>query len=427
MHNKLFTKDHSKLEPILKKVQKKRPSFWQRLGAKKKKIKIWVVALLGLIAGSAVALWWFYEVPLVSPLTSLTTFNFITKLQPKSENKIVYGFLPYWNMDEVVLQPEMTHLAYFSLTIGANGNIITRQDGGLEPGFRDLQSEEFLELSEQMENNDGQVEIVLSQFDNDDIVALLSSPKAKQNLITSLDSILLAYPVNGVNIDIEYSGPVTEHLQNRFTELITELSQHLKNKYQGIILSIDMYAGASDSSKIWDVEPISEQVDYIVVMAYDFHRRSSSQAGPVAPLFGGKDLWNSDINQHLAEFLKVVPKEKILLGVPFYGYGWQTTSRDSQAQTYPDTGSTASFKRVQKILEQKEELQVEEHWNEDALSPYISYIENGETYIIYYENSRSLSYKLDYVNQLDLAGIAIWALGYEDNARELWGVVERKL
>jgi spore germination protein YaaH len=49
------------------------------------------------------------------------------------------------------------------------------------------------------------------------------------------------------------------------------------------------------------------------------------------------------------------------------------------------------------------------------------------TYVVYFENSRSLSYKLDYVNQLNLGGIAIWALGYEGDSRELWDVVNRKL
>ena len=90
-------------------------------------------------------------------------------------------------------------------------------------------------------------------------------------------------------------------------------------------LSIDVYAGASDNKQLWDIPALAPVVDYIVVMAYDFHRRSSPQAGPVAPLFGGSELWDSDINEHLRKFLEYVPREKILLGVPFYGYEWQTT------------------------------------------------------------------------------------------------------
>jgi len=238
---------------------------------------------------------------------------------------------------------------------------------------------------------------------------------------------LLAYPITGVNIDIEYSGKVTDSVRNGLTDFMQTLNTHLKSRYQNIDLSIDVYAGAGTGRTIWDIPALEPHTDYFVVMAYDFHRRQSPLAGPVAPLFGGKDYWDTDISVQLQAFLENVPNEKILLGVPFYGYEWQTTSRDSQAHTFPDTGSTATFNRVQSLLAEKELYKVEEHWNEAALSPYISYEKDGNLYVVYYENSRSLSYKLDYVNQLDLAGIAIWALGYEGDSRELWEIIQRKI
>jgi spore germination protein YaaH len=403
-------------------------NVWARQGPQLvKKIFLLVVGLIGLISSTLFSIWYFSDVPIISPLSSLTTFRFINQATPGSENKIVYGFLPYWNLDEAKLEPELTHLAYFGLTIGADGNIVTVLDGGSEPGYRHLKSDKFLDLTTTMLEQNKHVEIVLSQFNNDDIVALLNNPQAVKNLIQSLDSILLAYPIDGVNLDIEYTGEVNDSLRAGFVKLVTVIGSHIEKKYSTVQFSVDMYASAASRYQLWDVAKIAPHVDKIIVMAYDFHRRSSPQAGPVAPLFGGKQYWDSDINQHLADFVKVVPKEKLLLGIPFYGYEWQTTSRDPQAHTFPETGSTASIKRVKKLLAQANTLQVQQHWNEDALSPYLSYVKDGEIFVVYYENSRSLSYKLDYVNQLDLGGIAIWALGYEDESRELWDVIERKL
>lgn len=206
---------------------------------------------------------------------------------------------------------------------------------------------------------------------------------------------------------------------------MTNLNQHLDTVAPNTTVSIDVYPSAAQGGNIWNLSELAPHVDYVIVMAYDFHRRQSAQAGPVSPLLGG-DVYQN-INQHLKEILELVPAEKILLGVPFYGYEWQTTSRDEQALTYPDSGSTASYQRVLDILAQKEELKVQERWNEIALSPYLSYEKSGQTFVIYYENSRSLSYKLDYVNQLNLAGIAVWALGYEGDANELWSVINDKL
>jgi spore germination protein YaaH len=302
---------------------------------------------------------------------------------------------------------------------------VTRADArSAEPGYNKLGSDALLDLTA---STSAKYEVVFAQFDPEIISAFLSSDAAQQKFLTSVDSILLAYPVSGINIDIEYAGTVTDPLRARFVAFMALLRNHLNQKYAGVTLSMDMFASAAGRYTIWDVEQLAPHVDYIVVMAYDFHRRSSVVAGPVAPLFGGKEQWDSDISQYLQDFLAVVPSKKILLGVPFYGYEWQTTSRNAQAHTFPDSGSTASFERVQELLAQKNELTVQEHWNEAALSPYLSYKEKGEIYVVYYENSRSISYKLDYVNQLDLGGIAIWALGYEGDSRELWDVIQRKL
>ncbi len=393
-----------------------------------RKLKVVLIMISLGLASLGIVIWVYGSIPLTSPLTENPRFEFLHEMLPSHPtDKVVYGYVPYWNLDKMTLQPELTHLAYFGLTLGADGSFLTQTEEGGEPGFAKLKSETWLDLTQQAKANSTSTEIVLAQFNNDDIVALLSSPAAHQRLLQSLDALLLAYPVNGINIDIEYSGEITPALRQRMTELVTTIRQHLTTRYSGVKLSMAMYASAADSSHLWDVPALQTQLDYIVIMAYDFHRRSSPLAGPVAPLFGGKELWDSDISQHLQEFLAVVPPEKLLLGVPFYGYEWQATDRDPQAHTFPGTGATASFKRVQELLAKKDELQVAEGWNETALSPYISYEEDGEIYVVYYENSRSLSYKLDYVNQLDLAGIAIWALGYEGNNRELWDVIERKL
>jgi spore germination protein YaaH len=61
------------------------------------------------------------------------------------------------------------------------------------------------------------------------------------------------------------------------------------------------------------------------------------------------------------------------------------------------------------------------------LSPYLVYRNNGDIQMIYYEDARSLAYKLDLVNQVDLGGIAIWAVGYEGKSTELWDVIDSRL
>ncbi len=379
----------------------------------------------------------FYDVPLSSSINSSSRLRYLKELIiPKKEQKIVYGFLPYWNIKDIKLEKELTHLSYFGLNIAANGDIMTRdQDGNLDPGYRLLNEEKFLELTTQMKAQNGKVELVFKQFNNEDINAFLSNEKSWQKFFTSLDSILLAYPISGINIDIEYSGENSQNLRPKFSQFITQLNSYLDAKYQNIALSVDVYASAASNDKsMWDIATIGQEVDYIIVMAYDFHQRSSDQAGPVAPLFSENSQWNKDINQHLKIFFDQVPREKILLGIPFYGYGWRTDSSQPKANTYKNTGFTVSYKKAKELLAVRDgktntetawrgATQIKKAFDDNALSPYITYQQDGELYTIYYEDPQSIAYKLEYARQLDLAGIAIWALGYEDSNRELWQAI----
>ena len=48
-------------------------------------------------------------------------------------------------------------------------------------------------------------------------------------------------------------------------------------------LSIDVYPSAAQNGNIWNLNALGPHLDYVIVMAYDFHRRQSPQAGPVSP------------------------------------------------------------------------------------------------------------------------------------------------
>lgn len=368
----------------------------------------------------------FVDIPLLSPFSENSFSSFLSG-EKKLLHKKVYGFLPYWNVKEVTIQPELTHLAYFALNINQDGSLKTQEDQGFDPGFYQLQSDEFLDIQNILRNQKKPLEIVLTQFKNEEIEAFLSSDEAQANFFQSLDSLLLAYPFSGINIDIEYMGDASPEVRAQYLQYIKNLRTHLQSKYTHIQLSIDMYAAAAEKNMIWDVSNLHPYVDNIIVMAYDFHRSSSPQAGPVAPLFMKENSWQESIHTYLQSFTQKVPSEKILLGVPFYGYEWQTTTLEAQSSTYPKSGATASYKRVQELLARREELQIKEFWDEQALEPYFTYIQDGKFYTVYYENKKSLQYKLDYVEQMDLGGIAIWSLGYEGDSREFWDVIQDKI
>ncbi len=72
--------------------------------------------------------------------------------------------------------------------------------------------------------------------------------------------------------------------------------------------------GSDQWSKFLDREAISKYVDYVMLMAYDEHWASSPTSGSVASIG-----W---VERGVSESLKLIPKEKLILGVPFYTRIW---------------------------------------------------------------------------------------------------------
>ena len=120
-----------------------------------------------------------------------------------------------------------------------------------------------------------------------------------------------------------------------------------------------------------------------------------------------------------------VQSEKIILGIPFYGYEWIVEDgNDPQSFTIPKTGQTATYERITNLLATPT---IKTHWDAAALSPYLRFDVKGKHHIIYYDNALSLAYKLQLVRQANLGGIAIWALGYEGSTQELWTTIGKGL
>ncbi len=390
---------------------------------------VWGAILVGALS-SALALFLlnpFGRQVLVTPLSRLGYIQLRESVVSGSSDAKVMGFLPYWTMAEASQAAVLTDIAYFSVTIDGSGSLVERSNGEVDMGLYRLQGELFEQWATRAEEQGQALQITVTLLNNDDIAQFLASDAAQEKAIFTLTQLMASYPFEGLVMDLEYTGRVTDSMRAEYADFIGELNTALKDLDPGIELSVAIFGSAASKYQIWDVEKIGQNSDYIVVMSYDYHVRSSTTVGPVAPIFGkGTGRWQDDVVSNMRDILLVVPPEKVLLGIPFYGYEWTATSDTPGATTFPKSGATATYKRVVELLNDPT-LRAQERWDDDALSPYIVYEDGGQTQFIYYENSRSFSYKLDFVNQVGLGGIAVWALGYEGEHEELWDVVEQKL
>ena len=145
----------------------------------------------------------------------------------------------------------------------------------------------------------------------------------------------------------------------------------------------------------------------------------SSSAGPNSPLRGSGDLFEHDIIKNISELSKLIPSNKILLGIPFYGYQWNTVDATKYSPV-ESKGTTASLERIEEMIQDKT---LELLWDRNTLTPYGIASSSGQISQIYFENATSMKLKLDFVKSANLGGIAIWALGYEGQDSWVWPII----
>ena len=367
---------------------------------------------------------------MVSPIALIETIY-----QPQTKNKkVVYGFLPYWNLkyaDELQIN-HLTHLAYFAVDLNEDGTINKKVNSReLEPGWNKLNSDITSRVLYQAKLLKQKTVLTITAMDPDLIMSIVNNP---QNSSTAFNSILEVYQkfnFDGLNVDFEYVGePDNQTIQN-FTLFIKNLQQECKKVSPVCFIDIDVFGDSASKKRLWDLENLHPYVEHIIVMAYDYYRKSSPQAGPVAPLTGSckgesqAPCLEQDILQHLSLFTKKVPQNKLVLGVPFYGYEWQTASEDFLSNTYPKTGSLATYQRIQEIIKDPQISSLSSKWSSTTLSPYLVFYENKNIQQIHYENQQSLKLKIDVLKATNLGGLAIWALGYEVPSQDLWQPIQQ--
>ncbi len=342
----------------------------------------------------------------------------------EQKNKEVIGFLPYWMVaKKVSVDPaNLTQLVYFGLSVDTDGSLKKYdEDGYITSEYSHLKSEYVSSLLKQCQKHNTKFLLTVSNFKKEEIEEIVNSRQATYTLLAEMQELLDTYPLQGFNLDFEYFSAEDDPLfKQAFNQFVNTLVTGLKAKDKDLIISFDIYPNAVIKNRPYDVKTVAGLVDEIIIMGYDFHQAGSDNAGPVSPLKGNGS--GKSLTEAFKAIYPQVEAKKIVLGVPFYGYEWQTKTDEYKSFTV-NTGVMASYQRVKDLIADQK---LAKQWDEDTQTPFLVYTDQGRIKQIYFEDERSLGLKMDLVNQLDIKGIAIWALGYEGDYQDLWQVIKDK-
>ncbi len=252
-------------------------------------------------------------------------------------------------------------------------------------------------------------------FSNDfnDIKAtsrFLNNTDARDNAICQILIYASLYKLDGINIDFEN---IYKEDKDALTQFIRELTPLLKE--QELVVSIDVTIpdGSDTWSLCYDRKALGEVVDYVMLMTYDQHWATSPVAGSVAQI-----TW---VEKNLLKVLEMVPREKLLLGLPFYTRLWleEETESGNVKVTNP---KVLSMDDARKMIN---ENNAEVIWDEESGQFYTEFINDGKLYKIWIEDENSINLKSSLVHKYKLAGTCAWRRS--DESPEVWKVLNRNL
>ncbi len=315
---------------------------------------------------------------------------------------IVFGWHPYWmgTAYEDYDYGLLSDLSYFSYEVDPNtGN------------YQTIHSWKTTDLITRAKEAGRRVNLCVTLFSGH--ATFFGNPDARRTLIDSLIALVKLRDADGVNIDFE-SVPGSQ--RENMTGFMRQLGERFDAELPGSQISIDL--PAVDWQKTFDVVGMEPYVDLFIIMGYAYHWTGSQQAGPNAPKNNGSFWSPYDLTRSINYYLDLgLPSRKLCLGLPWYGHGWGTTS-DQLGSATLGRGNALFYSAIRQDLDTNERMR---QWDIHSSTPWYAY-EVGENLWRqhWYDDEISLGLKYDLAIMKGLAGVAIWALGYDGGYPEMW-------
>jgi len=324
----------------------------------------------------------------------------------------VTGYHPWWSgqHDQGYPLDVLDQLFYFEIEVGADGEVLDTH------GW----PERWGGLMERARQRGLQVVPTVTMHDPQAFESVFSDPARTERLTEAVMAILRADPsLRGVHLDLEVFQPVSPGARDGYTAFVAALDHRLAQEDPGLGLSVFLLAFDTDDA--YNERALAEIADWVVVQGYDFHARGGDRAGPVAALQGwGRLNWEA-VAQRFDSL--GVPRDRMVLGAPLYGYEWPTDSPEPGAATRGEGRAlplTAPDGVLPELPRARERARANGVRRDPASgSPYYTWQDaDGGWWQGWYDDEESLAAKIRFLRDGGFGGIAFFPLSYGD--ADLW-------
>ncbi|WP_243354908.1 glycosyl hydrolase family 18 protein [Bacillus litorisediminis] len=244
--------------------------------------------------------------------------------------------------------------------------------------------------------------------------------ESREIFADSVVDFIVEHGFDGVDLDWEYpvtgGGPGTYPNpadRDNYPLLLETLRQKLDaqgqidGKHYLLTIAGGATAGFAENTQLGYSQ---QYLDYVQIMTYDIHGTWETRADYNAPLFDDNGATYS-VEIGVQAYLDAgVPADKLVMGVPFYGYRYNVTSTENNGLRQPFEGSgSITYKRI--IQDGLLNNGYVRYWDEGTQVPYLFHA--AESIFISYDDEESIARKAQFIRERQLGGAMIWEISQD--------------
>ena len=244
---------------------------------------------------------------------------------------------------------------------------------------------------------------------------------------TTIDSIaVLLKERDADGIEIEFMDIPLE-MDAKFLRFVASLKENLDYRFITKQMTLSLVIPAAPDKFPFELKKLDESVDLFIVKGLDYHEEDGTVAA-VAPLrneiAGGPSL-ETTLLTYLARGLN---PEKSILALPLYGSQWSGTFDPEEGYYTTNFERKVTLSEVSRVFQSKDSIyQITPTLDETTMTNYFFLEFQDNTSIEgWYDDSLTLSKKMDLALINEFKGVGLWALGYDLGKNEVWEVVAEK-
>jgi len=221
--------------------------------------------------------------------------------------------------------------------------------------------------------------------------------------------------------DIDWEFPTAADVDN-YVALLQEFRRQLDALHAGLKLSVALAPGLGRYQGL-DFKATADLVDEINVMNYDYNGPWSHITGILAPLYGisGDPLHENTIDATIQAYEQAgVPPAKMLLGIPFYAYGWSGVADVNHGLFQPGQPIRGEY-FYSYILSIEPNFKL--YRDANSQTPWLY---DGKSFWTF-DDPVSIRAKLEYARQHKLGGAMVWELSNDSADAVLLKTVDKEL